>query len=121
MKFLRRDSKMYSRLGKNRKNKQKWQKPKGRDNKMREKRKGKPAVVGIGYRKEENKELKRILFVSNVKDLKKAGKDKVVSLKSIGKRKKIEIAKMALENKIVVKNLNIKKFLKKTNPKEGKK
>jgi ribosomal protein L32E len=38
-KFLRRIWSRYSKLGKKRKKKQVWRKPRGRDNKMREKRK----------------------------------------------------------------------------------
>ena len=38
-KFLRRDSVRFSKIGKNRKKIQKWRKPKGRDSKMRLKRK----------------------------------------------------------------------------------
>ena len=38
-----------------RKSKQKWKKPTGRDNKMREKKKGHPATVDVGYMKEKDK------------------------------------------------------------------
>ena len=53
-KFLRRTWNRYSKLGKRRKKKQVWRRPTGRDNKMREKRRGYPAVVSLGYRKEKN-------------------------------------------------------------------
>ena len=52
--FLRRLTNRYLKLGKKRKKKQKWRKPKGRHNKMREKERGYPAVVSIGYRKNRN-------------------------------------------------------------------
>jgi len=45
--FLRRLTNRYLKLGKKRKKKQKWRKPKGRHNKMREKERGYPAVVSI--------------------------------------------------------------------------
>ena len=48
-KFVRRDSNRYSKIGKNRKKLQKWRKPKGRDNKMRERRAGYPKIVSVGY------------------------------------------------------------------------
>ena len=52
-KFLRRIWKRYSKLGRKRKKEQKWRRPKGRDNKMREKRRGYPITVRIGYRGEK--------------------------------------------------------------------
>ncbi|MBD3247626.1 hypothetical protein GF378_03335, partial [Candidatus Pacearchaeota archaeon] len=54
-KFIRRMHRRHSKLGKKRKKKQVWRKPTGRDNKMREKRKGYPAVVSVGYRTEKEK------------------------------------------------------------------
>ena len=51
-KFLRRISNRYSKLGKRRKKKQIWRRPTGRDNKMRERRKGYPARVSVGYKGE---------------------------------------------------------------------
>ena len=67
-KFLRRTSNRYSKLGRKRKKKQVWRKPKGRDNKMREKRRGYPAVVSIGYKKGKHKTQ---IIINNVKDLEK--------------------------------------------------
>jgi large subunit ribosomal protein L32e len=112
-KFLRRTSNRYSKLGKKRKKKQVWRKPKGRDNKMREKRKGYPVVVSIGYRKKES-DRKKIFTIRNMQDLGKIGKDNVVMIGKIGRKNKIEIVKKLNEMKISVKNLNIKKFLKDT-------
>ena len=109
-KFLRRSSSRYSRLGKLKKKKQKWNKPKGRDNKMREKRRGYPTVVSIGYGSENRK---TEIVVRNLNDLKKLkDKDEIVMGK-IGRKKKMELIKMAQEKKIVVKNINVKRFLKK--------
>ncbi len=109
-KFLRRDSARYVSLGKLRKKKQKWRKPTGRDNKMREKRKGYPKVVSIGHKKE--KQNLNVKLVKNINDLKDA-KGKIILIGKIGRRKKMEIAKQAKEMKMDVENLNIKKFIRK--------
>ena len=113
--FLRRTWRRYVKLGKGVKKNQKWRRPTGRDNKMREKRKGKPAVVSIGY-KSDKKEIKEIVLVNTLKELEKVGNGPVV-IGSIGKKKKIEFAKMAKEKGIKISNLNITKFLKKVEKK----
>jgi large subunit ribosomal protein L32e len=114
--FLRRVWSRYSKLGRKRKSKQVWRKPKGRDNKMREKRRGYPAVVSIGYRKDssvrgkiENKTPK---LVYNLNDLNKLGNDELVIIGKVGKKKKMEIMKAVKENRIRVHNLNLEKSLK---------
>lgn len=107
-KFLRRTWSRYSKLGKNRKKKQKWRNPKGRDNKMREKRRGYPKVVNIGYKKQMNK---NPILIKNISELEKA-KGREVIIGKVGKMKKIEIAKKAKEMKIFIQNLNIEKILK---------
>jgi ribosomal protein L32E len=116
-KFLRRTSARLSKLGKRRKKKQVWRRPTGRDNKMREQRRGKPAVVAIGYSTEKKIKgkinEKNPILVNNLKELGKANKENIVILGNIGKKKKIEIVKKAEELKIEIANLNIKKFLKK--------
>ncbi len=114
-KFLRRTGDRYTKLGKGRKKKQVWRKPRGRDNKMREKRKGKPAVVSIGYKKAQRKER---IIIQNIKDFKNINKGKIIIIGSIGKKKKIEIAKKAREMKIQIHNLNVGKFLKNLEKKE---
>lgn len=118
MKFLRRDSVRYSRLGKNKKKKQKWVSPKGRDNKMREKRKGYPAVVSIGYgtdRKQRGKINGKIpLIIKSLKDLDRVNKGDILLIGKLGKKKKLEIAKKAKEKKLEIANFNYKKLLKKT-------
>lgn len=118
-KFLRRISNRYSKLGKKRKKKQIWRSPKGRDNKMREKRKGYPAVVSIGYRK-KNSERKNRKIIRNIKDLDLVKKNEIAVLGNIGKKKKLEILKKSVEKKIPIENINAEKFLKKKD-KEGKK
>lgn len=121
-KFLRRDTNRYSKFGKRRKKLLGWRKPKGRDNKMREKRKGYPTVVKIGYKqKEKLKGLiqeKTPILVNNIKDLKKIIGKKIGIVGKIGKKKKLEIAKKAKEMKVELKNMNINSFLKKHEKKE---
>lgn len=115
-KFLRHTSHKYSKLGLRRKKKQIWRKPTGRDNKMREQRRGKPAVVSIGYstdKKDRGKvEGKTPIMVRNVLDIQKMQKNQIAILGKIGKKNKIEIAKKAKELKIEIYKLNIEKFLK---------
>jgi len=114
-KFLRRTWSRYVKLGKGIKKKQKWRRPTGRDNKMREKRKGYPAVVSIGYKKGEKlrnvAENKKMILVNNLNELGKIGKDEIAVIGNVGKKKKIEIAKKAKEMKIKICNVNVKSFL----------
>lgn len=123
-KFLRRVLNRHSKLGKNRKKKHKWRRPTGRDNKMRERRKGYPKVVSVGYKKEKTRgvEEKKPRIVSNLKELEKIKNEEII-IGKIGKRKKMEIVKKAKEMKIKIHNLNVEKFLKKFDkkPKENKK
>jgi large subunit ribosomal protein L32e len=119
MAFLRRTWNRYSKLGKKRKKKQVWRRPTGRDNKMREKRRGYPTVVSIGYKK-SRKEKKKQVLIRNISDLEKIKKGDVVIIGNIGKKKKIELIKKAKEKKIPL-NINIEKFLKKNKEKKGKK
>ena len=111
-KFLRRVWSNYSKLGRGRKKKQVWRRPRGRDNKMREKRRGYPSIVSIGYKK-KNAERKEMIIIRNSQDLEKNAKSKALILGNIGKKKKIEILKKAQEMKIPIQNVNIKKFLEK--------
>ena len=123
-KFLRRSHDRYSKLGRRRKKKQVWRNPTGRDNKMREKRKGYPAVVSVGYKKKKEVrgtiQNKKPLKIYNLEDLGKAGKENILVLGKIGKKRKIEILKSAKEKGLAVRVSNVKKFLKK-NAKENKK
>ena len=115
-KFLRRIWSRYSKLGKKRKKKQVWRKPTGRDNKMREKRKGYPAVVSIGYKADKNSrgtiKGKEQILVKNLKDLEKVKDNEIAIIGSVGKKKKLEIAEKAKDMKIQIYNLNAKKYLK---------
>jgi len=117
--FRRRIWHRHSKLGKKRKKKQVWRKPTGRDNKMREKRRGYPVVVSIGYKKGKS-EKTQIKLVRNLKDLETVKKGEIVIIGKVGKKKKTEIVKKVKEMKISVQNINIKKFLKKTQEGEKK-
>jgi large subunit ribosomal protein L32e len=116
-KFLRRTWNRYSKLGRKKKSKQKWRRPTGRDNKMREKRKGYPKTVSIGYKKDKktrNKiEGKSSKVVYNVKDLMSIKKGEIAVIGKVGRKKKIEIVKKAKAEKIPVYNVNVNEFLEK--------
>lgn len=122
--FLRRGWYRYSKLGKRRKNKQVWRRPTGRDNKMREKRRGYSDIVGIGHRTEKklrNKIKGKIpIQINNLKDLEKLEKGNIAIIGKVGKKMKIELAKKASELKIDFVNMNSKSFLKKVNKKDKK-
>jgi large subunit ribosomal protein L32e len=114
-KFLRRNSDRHSKLGRNRKKKQVWRKPKGRHNKMRDMKRGYPVNVKVGYRK-SNKERSKLdgrnsVLIMNIKDLEKMDKGKIAVIGAVGKKKRIELVKKAKENKISLYNVNIEKFL----------
>lgn len=123
-KFVRHTSHKYSKLGLRRKKKQIWRRPTGRDNKMREKRRGHPAVVSVGYstdKKTRGSVMKKTpVIIRNINDLKKVEKNQIAIIGNIGKKKKIEIVKKAQELKIEIYRLNIEKFLK-LNEKKDKK
>jgi len=100
MKFLRTGTKRYKKLG--RKKKQKWRKPRGRDNKMREKRKGRPKKVMVGFKKGEKErgkvEGKRLVYIRNLKQAENVGKgDLIIISRRIGKKKREEIEKKIKE------------------------
>lgn len=119
-KFLRRTWKRYSKLGKRRKKKQKWNEAKGRHSKTREMRRGYPSIVKIGFKQDTKEREKMPVVVYNLKQL-EGIKEKQIVIGKVGKKKKIELAKMAKEKKIKVLNFNIEKFLKKTEKKKEKK
>jgi len=118
MAFLRRISNRYSKLGKGRKKKQIWRRPTGRDNKMRERRRGYPVRVSIGYKKAEKE---KGIVIQNPKELERIDKKSIIIVGDVGKKKKIEIAKKAKELKIQLSNLNINVFLKKNKLKKKEK
>ena len=115
LKFLRRNTGDYSRLGRNRKKLQKWRHPRGRDNKMRLREKSKGRTVEVGYKQDLTTrgkiDGKEVIMIRNTKDLEKA-KGKTILLAKVGKKNKIEIAKKAKEMNLKIKNLDVEKFLK---------
>ena len=115
-KFLRHTSHKYSKLGLRRKKKQIWRRPTGRDNKMREQRRGKPALVAIGYstdKKQRGKiNNKTPVIINNISQLQNFKKENIILLGKIGKKKKLEIVKKAKEMKLEIYKLNIDKFIK---------
>jgi ribosomal protein L32E len=117
MKFLRRDAARYSKFGNGRGKKAKWRKPTGRDNKMREKRKGYQTLVSIGFGTIEKP---TPITIFNAKELTKVNKNSVLLLGKVGKKKQIEIAKKAKELGLKFTNLNVDSFLKKLNKEEKK-
>jgi large subunit ribosomal protein L32e len=122
MKFLRRTSKKLSKLGRNRKKKQVWRRPSGRDNKMREKRRGYPLTVSIGY-KTDKKERGLIrglepILVKNIKDLEKIKSKQIALIGKIGNKNRIKILEKAKELKIEISNFNARKILKKITKKQ---
>ena len=110
-KFLKRVWRNYSKLGRRKKKNQTWRRPRGRDNKMREKRKSYPAVVKIGYGS-KSAERKEIKVIQNLADLENAKKDEFLAIGKVGKKKKLEIVKMAKTKGIAFQNVNVEKFLK---------
>lgn len=124
VKFLRRTWNRYSKLGKKRKKKQIWRRPTGRDNKMREKRKGYPVIVNEGYKKSKeirNKiEGKNPVLIKNILDLNRIKNKEIAILGKIGKKKKIEIVAKAKEMNIKFHNVNKEKFLQKNKMKKKK-
>ncbi len=117
VKFLRRTWYAYVKLGKGNKKNQKWRKPTGRDNKLREKKKGYGSVVSIGYGSDKDSrdtlKGKSPVMVNNINDLQKVGKDNIAVLGSVGGKKKIAIIEKAKGMKVEFYNVNIASFLKK--------
>ncbi|MBI2452595.1 50S ribosomal protein L32e [Candidatus Pacearchaeota archaeon] len=108
--FMRQDWMRHLRLGKIRRKKQKWRRPKGRDSKMRLKQKSYPKSVAIGYKKSKTSQGKinglKIILINNLKDLKKVGKSSLAILGGkVGAKKKLDIIKKAEEEKIKIINV----------------
>jgi large subunit ribosomal protein L32e len=116
MKFLRRNSNSQSKLGRKRKKKQMWRKPKGRHNKMRDQKRGYPGIVKIGFRKNRKQQRKlegmEPVLIMNTHDLERVKTGEIGIIGSIGMKKKIEIIRKAKERGTLLYNINIKKFLK---------
>ncbi len=116
MKFTRRNWSKFSKLGRKRKKKQVWRSPKGRDNKIREKRKGYPVKVMVGFK--QNKIKPKSIMVTNIKDLEKINKGETAMIGKVGMKKRIEIIKKAKEKEITFSNINVRKTLKKAEKKK---
>ncbi len=116
-KFQRTKFRAYVKLGKGQKSKQSYRKATGRHNKIREKQKGRPPRVEIGYKNETggrgliNNKLP--VLVNCLKDLEKVKKENIIIIGKIGDKNKEKIAKEIQKKGFDVDNLNIKKFLKK--------
>jgi large subunit ribosomal protein L32e len=105
LKFMRRDTKRYSKLGKNRKKLQKWRRPKGRDNKMRLKRRGYPACPSVGYRSPKKNRAVIPIQIHNVKQLEALKKNESIIIARVGAKKKIDIIKKSREMNLKILNL----------------
>ncbi|MGB9708339.1 MAG: eL32 family ribosomal protein [Candidatus Pacearchaeota archaeon] len=115
--FLRKDSFKKSKLGKRRKKKQKWRRPRGRHSKLREKRTGHMIQPSIGWGSPRDikglvRELKPKL-IYNLQDLENVKGDEIGVIGKIGKRKKIEIIEKASVKNIKLLNVNVPRFIEK--------
>ena len=114
--FLRKDTFKKSKLGRKRKKKQKWKRPRGRHSKLREKWTGYMIQPSIGWSSPKAvrglvQELKpKLIFNAAELDHLKEGEIGVVG--KIGKKNKMEIAEKAAAKNIRLLNLNAKKFIK---------
>jgi len=110
-KFLRRDSGRFSKLGKKRKKLQKWRGAKGRDNKIRENRKGYPKSPRLGFKSEKAKAGKinemdtRVVYT--VKEVESISKKNgwAIIIGKVGAKKKLDIIKKANELQIPIVNV----------------
>lgn len=119
-KFVRTDFRKYSKLGVRRKNKQKYRKGKGIDNKMRLNIKGHLKKVRVGYKNMKEtkglvKELKPIM-IKNLNGLKNLRDFEIGIIAKIGDKKRKEIAEYAIKNNIKL-YLDPKKTLEKIDEK----
>jgi len=115
-KFMRTDFRKYSKLGVRRKNKQKYRKAKGIDNKMRLKMKGHLRNVSIGFRTKKKirgliNGLKPVL-INNINDLKKITKEEIGIIAKVGSKKRKEILDYAIKNGLRL-SIDTKKALEK--------
>jgi len=113
-KFIRTDFRKYSKLGVRRKNKQKYRKGKGIDNKMRLNMKGRLRKVKSGFRTaKKTRDLVnglKPIAVNNIKDLKKVKQGMIGIIAKIGDKKRKAILNYSVKNDIKI-NLNAVKEL----------
>jgi len=114
-KYLKRNTREYARLGKGRKKKQVWRRPKGRDNKLRERKKSRPSRPELGLKKPKFQQGKvqgkNPILIKNLNDLKKLSNTNIAILAKVGKKNKIKIAQEAKKQNITFANLDLFKFL----------
>ncbi len=107
--FIRQEFRRHLRLGKLRKSKRVWRRPKGRHSKMREKRRSYPQYPTIGHRspKQNTGKIKGLipLRIRNLNDLKKATAMNVLILAKIGAKKKLELIKEAKSKNLTILNI----------------
>ena len=114
--FLRRKWYVFAKLGKGRRKKQVWRRPKGRHAKMREKRRGYGASPSVGFksaRADRGKIMGMMpVRINNMKDLLNIQKNEIAIMSAkIGSLKKTEMARKALELNVKFSNFDAKKFL----------
>ena len=113
-KFLRTDFWRMSKLGAGRRKLQVWRRAKGKHSKMRRRRKGYPAIPGIGYKnaKADSGKINGMIpvLVSSMNDFAKIQNGEAAILSSrIGARKRLEMIKKAESMKIKRLNLSQEK------------
>lgn len=123
--FYRTKPHAYVKLG--RRTKARYKRPTGRHNKSRQKWRSRPPMVEVGYKNQSNERNlvlgKMPVWVYNVRDIDKIGKDSIAIIAKIGKKNKLAVAKEMQKRKLAAANLNINKFLKlneKTDKQENK-
>lgn len=113
--FQRTKFRAYVKLGSGQKSMRKYKKAKGRHNKIRQKEKGRPRKVEVGFKNDARiRGLvlgKMPVFVQRLQDIEKVGKGNIAIIRNIGRKAKIEIAKEIQKRNISVLNLNASRFL----------
>ena len=96
-----------------------WRRPKGLHSKMRLKFKGNPKLPSQGYRSPaevrgmHGSGLKTV-FVTSLKQMDSVNAEGIILASALGAKKKREIIKKAAEKKLKIVNLDVAKYLKKT-------
>ena len=102
-KFIRQDSNRHIKIGRSRKKLRVWRRPKGRDSKMRLKRKGYPISPSIGLK---SKTTQKQILITNLNELKNLEKETPIIISGkLGARKKLEVIKKASEMHLKIKNV----------------
>lgn len=113
--FLRKDTFKKSKLGRRRKKKQKWRRPRGRHSKLREKRTGHMIQPSIGW--SSPREVRGFVqefkpkMIFNVQELSNLKEDEIAVIGKVGRKKKTEIVQEAITKNIRLLNVNAKKFM----------